>query len=111
MTSANKHPEKTHGKTPDETRNQGERASVENFRTKSHDMVDRLADKVADAEDKLSDVYEPVSESFSNTFDATTSKARSFAKEHPVATAGIAFAAGILAREVVSHYTQGSKQG
>ena len=66
-----------------------------------HESVDTIAEKVASTEDKLRDAAQSGSESLAAKQKEMQDKwqqsaVKKYATENPVATAGIAFAAGVL---------------
>lgn len=74
----------------------------------AHDMVDETASKARVVEEKIRDKAEQAGDKVEATQDAATrsvreatSKAEAFAKEQPLAAAGIAFAAGALTAAIL----------
>lgn len=74
----------------------------------AHEVIDESASKAKVVEEKLRDSAEEASEKADATQKAavesireTTDKAEAFARERPIAAAGIAFAAGVLTAAIL----------
>ena len=90
---------------PDPTKgsNKKEAPWTERSASAAHETVDRVADRAATAEGRLregaahsAETLAEQREKLQEQVDASLIKARSFAHQNPLATAGIAFAAGVL---------------
>lgn len=72
-----------------------------------HESVDTLAQKAASTEERLRDAAQSSSESFAAKQHEVQEKwqqsaVKKYATENPIATAGIAFAAGVLLTSLLS---------
>jgi ElaB/YqjD/DUF883 family membrane-anchored ribosome-binding protein len=76
---------------------------AETARKHAHNTVDKIADQASNAERNLRSAAENSTHNITETqqqlkekFDTSVNKAKQLSKDHPLATVGIAFAAGVL---------------
>lgn len=76
---------------------------AETARKHAHNTVDKIADQALSAEHNLRSAAENSTQNITEAqqqlrekFDTSVDKAKQLSKDHPLATVGIAFAAGVL---------------